>query len=91
LLAVVVFQVIPYGMVVSSAPRLAPSSLNWTPATPTLSPAVADTATAVPETVAPLAGAVSAIVGTVTSGLGVVKVRSPVDSELPAVSALATW
>src|SRR4051812_5831313 len=39
--AVVVFHAIEYGAVVSSAPRLAPSSLNWTPTTPTLSLAVA--------------------------------------------------
>src|SRR4029453_7392460 len=65
LLAVVEFQVIEYGLAVSSAPRFAPSSLNWTPATPTLSPAFADTVTAVPETVAPLAGAVIETVGSV--------------------------
>jgi len=41
LVAVVVFQAIEYGVVVSSAPRFAPSSLNWTPTTPTLSDAFA--------------------------------------------------
>src|SRR5207244_2936905 len=41
LLAVFVSHEIEYGAVVSSAPRLAPSSLNWTPATPTLSLAFA--------------------------------------------------
>src|SRR5688572_3906623 len=51
----------------SSAPRFAPSSLNWTPATPTLSELVAETRTAVPDTVAPFAGAVMATVGAVTS------------------------
>src|SRR6185436_9888048 len=65
---VVVSQVTPYGLVVSSAPRLAPSSLNWTPTTPMLSEAVAETARVVPDTVAPLAGAVIATVGSVVSG-----------------------
>src|SRR3989475_10955483 len=41
--AVVVSHVTEYGDVVSSAPRLPPSSWNWTPATPTLSEAVAET------------------------------------------------
>src|SRR2546426_546866 len=36
LVAVVVFQVIEYGGVVTAAPRLAPSSLNWTLTTPVL-------------------------------------------------------
>src|SRR5205823_1477104 len=47
---VVEFQLIVYGAAVSSAPRLAPSSLNCTPTTLTLSAAVAETAT-VPFTV----------------------------------------
>ena len=59
----VVFQEMEYGLEVSSALRLAPSSLNWTPTTPTLSEALADTVTAVPETVAPLVGAVMEAVG----------------------------
>ena len=45
LLAVVVSHVTPYGALVSSAPRLVPSSLNCTPATPTLSLAFAVTLT----------------------------------------------
>src|SRR6267378_1828328 len=58
LLAVVVSQETAYGgAVVSSTPRLAPSSRNWTPATPTLSDALAVTVM-VPLTVAPVAGAV---------------------------------
>src|SRR5437870_2802092 len=65
--AVVVFQTTEYGAAVSSAPRLIPSTLNCTPATPTASVAVADMVTLVPETVAPLAGAVSAEVGGVVS------------------------
>ncbi len=56
------------GEVVSSAPRLAPSSLNCTPVTPMLSAAVAVTAT-LPATVALLAGAVTDTVGTVVSGV----------------------
>src|SRR5437016_14645224 len=51
----VVFEDTEYGAVVSSAPRLAPSNLNCTPATPTLSELEAETVTA-PETVPPLAG-----------------------------------
>src|SRR5437016_13659798 len=35
--AAVVSQETAYGAAVASAPRLAPSSLNWTPTTPTLS------------------------------------------------------
>ena len=50
----------------SSAPRLFPSSLNWTPTTPTLSEALADTVTP-PETVAPAAGALMETVGGVVS------------------------
>src|SRR4029077_1585009 len=69
LLAPVVFHDTEYGAVVSSAPRLTPSSLNCTPATPTLSLALAFT-DVVPETVAPDAGAVIETVGGVVS-LGV--------------------
>src|SRR3989442_15936413 len=53
----VVFHKREYGAAVTSAPRLAPSSLNCTPTTPTLSEALAETVT-VPATVAPAAGAV---------------------------------
>jgi hypothetical protein len=69
-----VFHEIAYGLVVSSAPRLMPSSLNCTPATPTLSPADAETETMVPETVEPLAGAVNDTVGSVESGAADVNV-----------------
>src|ERR1043166_8247322 len=58
LVAVTVFQLTLYGDVVSSAPRLLPSSLNCTPTPPTLSLAAADTVTSVPETVTPAAGTV---------------------------------
>ena len=64
--AVVVSHVIEYGAAVSSAPRLAPSKRNWTPATPTLSLALADTVT-VPETTDPAAGAVTDALGGVVS------------------------
>ena len=63
----VVSHVMEYGAVVSSAPRLAPSRRNWTPATPTLSVAVAETVT-FPETTDPAAGAVTVAPGGVVSG-----------------------
>ena len=64
-----VSQATVYGATVSSAPRFEPSSLNWTPATPTLSDASALTDT-VPETVALAAGAVTATEGLVVSETG---------------------
>src|SRR5258705_6099373 len=64
--AVVVFQAMEYGALVSSAPWAAPSTKNWTPATPTLSAAFA-AIVVVPLTVAPLAGAVTDTVGGVLS------------------------
>ena len=69
LVAVAVFQLTEYGLVVSSAPRFTPSSRNCTPTTPTLSEALAETVT-VPVTVAPLAGAVIETVGAVVSRHG---------------------
>ena len=51
----------------SSAPRLTPSSLNWTPVTPTLSAALAETATEEPLTVEPADGAVSETDGALVS------------------------
>src|SRR5207245_668045 len=65
--AVVVSHVTEYGDVVSSAPRGAPSSWNWTPTTPTLSEALAVTAM-LPVTVAPELGAVMLTVGAAVSG-----------------------
>ena len=65
--ASVVFQVPEYGAVVSSLPRLMPSTLNWTPTTPTLSWALA-TRVILPETVEPVRGAVMLTVGNVVSG-----------------------
>src|SRR5262249_19210657 len=70
LATVVVVQLTEYGDDVSSAPRLAPSSLNCTPATATLSEALAETVI-VPDTVAPLAGAVRETVGAVVSAVAV--------------------
>ena len=70
LVAVVVSQVKLCGEVVSSAERLAPSSLNWTPATPTLSEAVAETVTVLPLSEAPEVGAERETVGAIVSGDG---------------------
>src|SRR2546427_8031550 len=82
----VVFHKREYGAAVTSAPRLAPSSLNCTPTTPTLSVALAETVI-VPATVAPAAGAVSETVGGVVSGgARVVKVISPETARLPTAS-----
>src|SRR5436309_14111278 len=66
LAAPVVFHETAYGALVSSAPRLLPSSLNCTPTTPTSSLALAVTVT-VFDTVAPPAGAVILTVGGVLS------------------------
>src|SRR5712691_1367979 len=70
LATVVVFQDIEYGEDVFSAPKFAPSSRNWTPATPTLSEAVAETVTEPPDTVLPDPGALIATVGGVVSDAG---------------------
>src|SRR5262249_10722750 len=78
---------------VSSAPRLAPSSRNWTPTTATLSDAVAETVTLVPATVVPFTGAVTDTVGGVESTLltvtetGADVVLFPAASRATAVSA----
>src|SRR5439155_327802 len=88
LTAVVVSIEIEYGATVSSAPTLAPSTLNWTPATPTLSAALADTVI-VPETVAPFAGEVMLTVGAVVS-LATVIVTGAEVMRLPAASRAAT-
>src|SRR2546426_379538 len=61
-----VFQLVAYGAVVTSAPRLAPSSMNCTPTTPTLSVALAEIVT-VPAIVAPGAGEEMEMVGGVLS------------------------
>jgi hypothetical protein len=64
---VVLSHVIEYGADVCSAPTLEPSTLNWTPTTPTLSEAVAVSATAEPETVVLVEGAVRETEGAVVS------------------------
>ena len=86
LLAVVVFQLMEYGEVVSSAPRVAPSRRNCTPTTPTLSVAVALSVT-VALTVLPLAGdAPRVTVGGVVSGVAVtVRGKVVARTRLPAV------
>ncbi len=66
LAAAVVSIGIEYGADVSSAPMLAPLTLNWTPTTPTLSAALAVTLI-VPETVAPFAGELMLTVGGILS------------------------
>src|SRR3954469_4588563 len=63
LVAAVVFHVAEYGLVVSAAPRLVPSTRNCTLVTPRSSPALALIATVAPDTVAPAAGAVIETVG----------------------------
>src|SRR5437867_2500974 len=63
---VVVFHDAEYGATVISAPKLAPSSLNWTPTTPTLSEAVAEIVV-VADTVEPPAGPVIETAGAVVS------------------------
>ena len=62
-----VFHVTENGGDVTSAPRFWPSSLNWTPVTPTSSVADAVTVT-LPPTTAPAAGALIATEGGVVSG-----------------------
>src|SRR5437773_1118566 len=84
LLAVVVFQETEYGAAASSTPRLAPSSRNCTPTTPTLSEALAVTLV-VPPTVAPETGEVMLTVGGVVS-LNTVTVTAAEVVRLPAAS-----
>ena len=62
----VVSGAIEYGGVVSSIPRLVPSNLNWTPATPTLSEATAAT-DIMPLTVVLFIGTVNDITGSCVS------------------------
>src|SRR5437773_1743133 len=85
---VVVFQDTEYGDAVSSAPRLAPSTRNCTPATPTLSEAEALTVT-VPDTVAPDAGALMLTAGGVVSAFDTVMLTGDEVVRFPAAS-LAT-
>src|SRR5436190_530479 len=92
LAAVAVSQETEYGTLASSAPRLAPSTLNWTLTTPTLSEASAVTAM-VPETVDPDAGDVMLTVGGVVS-LKTVTVTALEVASFPAASrarAVNVW
>src|SRR5437868_8307329 len=84
-LTVRVFQEVTKGSAVTSAPRLTPSTLNWTPTTPTLSLALADTVTAL-ATVAPAAGAVIETTGGVRSPLSTVTLTGADVVALPAAS-----
>src|SRR5712691_1859968 len=68
LAAVVEFHAMEYGLTVSSAPRLTPSSLNCTPATAVSSAAVAEIVTLGPDTVERSAGVDIETVGAVVSG-----------------------
>src|SRR2546426_3723834 len=89
--AVVVSQLTAYGSVVSSTPRAAPSSWNWTPTTPTLSDALAETVTE-PVTVAPEAGEVMATVGaTVSDTVTVTEAEVPVLLAASRAIALKVW
>src|SRR5262249_6929285 len=81
--AVLVSQEIEYGIVITSAPRFAPSSLNCTPTTATLSEALA--LIVVADTVAPSAGAVMLTLGGVVS-LKTVTVTAAAVAVLPAAS-----
>src|SRR2546426_2616060 len=93
LLAAVVFHERTYGAVVASPPRLAPSSLNCTPTTPTLSVALAATVI-VPATDAPDGGVVIATVGGVRSGLLTITVTDAEVAVLPVASravAVSVW
>src|SRR5207249_2162090 len=89
--AVVVVHTRLYGLVVTSDPSGAPSSLNCTPATATLSAADAVRVTA-PNSIAPVAGAVSVTVGAVESTT--VKGMPGAVAVLPAASratAVTVW
>src|SRR5262249_8225721 len=82
--AVLVSQEIEYGIVITSAPRFAPSSLNCTPTTATLSEAWA-LIVVVGDPVAPSAGAVMLTLGGVVS-LKTVTVTAAAVAVLPAAS-----
>src|SRR5438093_534303 len=83
----VVSQLTAYGALATSAPRLTPSSLNCTPATPMLSAAAAAIET-LPRSAALAAGAVSDTDGAVPSS--VVNVASLDVARLPAASCDST-
>src|SRR5262249_44897875 len=78
-----------HGELVSSAPRFAPSSLNWTPTTPTLSDAFAVTEIT-PETVAPASGELTETVGGLLSHATVAAESVAWVDLLPAPSTAST-
>ena len=73
----------------SSPPRLLPSSLNWTPATPLASEAEAPTAV-LPATVSPFPGAVMETVGAVVSQAPLLAVSGVRDETFWASSNAST-
>jgi hypothetical protein len=64
---VVVSHAAEYGAVVSSGPTFAPSTVNWTPATPVPESATSAATRIVSATVAPPAGVVNEPLGAVVS------------------------
>src|SRR2546426_3740921 len=89
--AVAVSQLTAYGAVVSSTPRAAPSSWNWTPTTATSSDALAETVTE-PVTVAPEAGEVMVTVGAAVSGtVTLTDAEVPVLLAASRATALRVW
>src|SRR5437016_5603598 len=88
--AVAVFHETEWGATVSSAPRLAPSSLNCTPTTPTLSVALAETVI-VPATEAPAVGAVSETVGGALSTVTLTTAEVAVFPAASRATAVRVW
>src|SRR5256885_11109112 len=86
----VVFHEREYGAAVTSAPRLAPSSLNCTPTTPTLSVALAET-DIVPATEAPEAGEEMETVGGVLSTVTLSGVEVAVFPAASRATAVRVW
>src|SRR5262245_55316898 len=90
LATVAVLQASEKGGALISELRLAPSSRNWTPATPTSSVALAATVM-VPETVTPGVGLVIDTAGGELSGMGVVALALADGADrLPAASRART-
>src|SRR5207237_3080172 len=90
LVVVVLVHETEYGTAVTSAPRLAPSSLNWTPATPTLSVALAETVI-VPATEAPAMAAVSETVGGALSTVTLTAAEVAVFPAASRATAVRVW
>src|SRR5439155_10273794 len=88
--AKMLFHETEYGAAVTSAPRLAPSSLNCTPRTPTLSVALAETVI-VPATEAPAVGAVSETVGGALSTVTVTTAEVAVFPAASRAKAVRVW